>query len=155
MPHLFTLFVKNLLHEMQKKINFFSNQNITFSEVLDEDKPEKEENPPDPLDDTLIKTLIEQKSDDEREVNENEIRADDYKKPEPKREEVIEHDHPPEDLPEEIFDEDLSKTESLSISLSKEGEEVTLSDPIGKNLEIIMYTVQWLRSFQRPIFCHF
>ena len=111
-----------------------SNQNIifTFSEVLDEDKPEKEENPPDPLDDTLIKTLIEQKSDDEREVNENEIRADDYKKPEPKREEVIEHDHPPEDLPEEIFDEDLSKTESLSISLSKEGEEVTISDPIGK-----------------------
>ena len=100
--------------------------------MLDEDKPEKEENPPDPLDDTLIKTLIEQKSDDEREVNENEIRADDYKKPEPKREEVIEHDHPPEDLPEEIFDEDLSKTESLSISLSKEGEEVTISDPIGK-----------------------
>ena len=116
-----------------------SNQNIafTFSEVLDEDKPEKEENPPDPLDDTLIKTLIEQKSDDEREVNENEIRADDYKKPEPKREEVIEHDHPPEDLPEEIFDEDLSKTESLSISLSKEGEEVTISDPIGKILYIL------------------
>ena len=105
--------------------------------MLDEDKPEKEENPPDPLDDTLIKTLIEQKSDDEREVNENEIRADDYKKPEPKREEVIEHDHPPEDLPEEIFDEDLSKTESLSISLSKEGEEVTISDPIGKILYIL------------------
>ena len=105
--------------------------------MLDEDKPEKEENPPDPLDDTLIKTLIEQKSDDEREVNENEIRADDYKKPEPKREEVIEHEHPPEDLAEEIFDEDLSKTESLSISLSKEGEEVTISDPIGK----ILYNV--------------
>ena len=116
-----------------------SSQNIafTFSEVLDEDKPEKEENPPDPLDDTLIKTLIEQKSDDEREVNENEIRADDYKKPEPKREEVIENDHTPEDLPEEIFDEDLSKTESLSISLSKEGEEVTISDPIGKILYIL------------------
>ena len=108
--------------------------NSNFSEVLDEDKPEKVENPPDPLDDTLIKTLIEQKSDDEREVNENEIRADDYKKPEPKRQEVIEREPPPEDLAEDIFDEDLSKTESLSISLSKEGEEVTLSDPIGKSL---------------------
>ena len=127
-----------------------SNQNIafTFSEVLDEDKPEKEENPPDPLDDTLIKTLIEQKSDDEREVNENEIRADDYKKPEPKREEVIEHDHTPEDLPEEIFDEDLSKTESLSISLSKEGEEVTISDPIGTILYILKKRTIFYQKFE-------
>ena len=112
--------------------------------MLDEDKPELEENPPDPLDDTLIKTLIEQKSDDEREINENEIRADDYRKPEPKRQEVIvEQEHASEDPADEIFDEDLSKTESLSISLSKEGEEVTVSDPIGKKhfLRIIGFTV--------------
>ena len=42
-----------------------------------------------------------------------------------------------DDVPDEIFDEDFSKTESLSISLSKEGEDVTISEPTEIKEEII------------------
>ena len=42
-----------------------------------------------------------------------------------------------DDIPDEIFDEDFSKTESLSISLSKEGEDVTISEPTEIKEEII------------------
>ena len=113
-------------------------------DVLDEDN-EDEEEPPDPLDDNLIKTLIEQKSDDEQENNSIKDKEEIIKEEiEGKSENivVVQDETNKEELEEEVpedenFEDDISKTESLSMSLSRgdgaeeeEIDEVTISDPI-------------------------
>ena len=65
-----------------------------------------------------------------------------------------------DDVPDEIFDEDFSKTESLSISLSKEGEDVTISEPTEIKEEIIGNFVNKsfpgpFQKFEKKISCKF
>ena len=105
------------------------------------------------MDDNLIKTLIEQKSDDEQDNNVKdkdliiEEKSEDVIQDETNdKEDITEKVTEEIEIEEENFEDDISKTESLSISLSRgegaELEEVTISDPIEIKEDIMASLVE-------------